>query len=87
MPASGSSPSAGSAKAMQPRLEEHWHAARVATAALDTETGGVLVEVINRANAALARAPVRRTARAPPPLPRERAIESLLPNCWAFARP
>ena len=43
------------AKAMQPRLEEHWRAARVATAALDTETGGVLVEVINRANAALAR--------------------------------
>ena len=43
------------AKAMQPRLEAHWHAARVATAALDTETGGVLVEVINRANAALAR--------------------------------
>jgi len=47
------------AKAMQPRLEEHWHAARVATAALDTETGGVLVEVINRANAALAKRPMR----------------------------
>jgi DNA-binding MarR family transcriptional regulator len=46
------------AKAMQPRLEEHWHAARVATAVLDTETGGVLVEVINRANAALARRPL-----------------------------
>lgn len=45
------------AKAMQPRLEAHWHAARVATAALDTETGGVLVEVINRANAALAKRP------------------------------
>ena len=46
------------AKAMQPRLEEHWRAARVATAVLDTETGGVLVEVINRANAALARQPM-----------------------------
>jgi DNA-binding MarR family transcriptional regulator len=39
--------------ALLPRLEDHWHAARAATAALDTETGGVLVEVINRANAAL----------------------------------
>jgi len=47
------------AKAMQPRLEAHWHAARVATAALDTETGGVLVEVVNRANAALATRPFR----------------------------
>ena len=43
------------ARAMLPRLEDHWRAARIATASLDTETGGVLVEVINRANAALAR--------------------------------
>ena len=42
-------------KAMLPRLEDHWRAARIATASLDTETGGVLVEVINRANAALSR--------------------------------
>lgn len=41
------------ATALLPRLEDHWHAARAATAALDTEIGGVLVEVINRANAAL----------------------------------
>ncbi len=45
------------AKAMLPRLEDHWRAARIATASLDTETGGVLVEVINRANAALERRP------------------------------
>jgi MarR family transcriptional regulator, organic hydroperoxide resistance regulator len=44
-------------KAMVPRLEDHWRAARIATASLDTETGGVLVEVVNRANAALARRP------------------------------
>ncbi len=43
--------------AMLPRLEDHWRAARIATATLDTETGGVLVEVINRANAALAERP------------------------------
>lgn len=44
-------------KALLPRLEDHWRAARIATASLDTETGGVLVEVINRANAALDRRP------------------------------
>jgi DNA-binding MarR family transcriptional regulator len=43
--------------ALLPRLEDHWRAARIATASLDTETGGVLVEVINRANAALERRP------------------------------
>jgi len=43
--------------ALLPRLEDHWRAARIATASLDTETGGVLVEVINRANAALDRRP------------------------------
>jgi len=44
-------------QALLPRLEDHWHAARIATASLDTETGGMLVEVINRANAALDRRP------------------------------
>ena len=44
-------------QALLPRLEAHWRAARIATASLDTETGGVLVEVINRTNAALDRLP------------------------------
>lgn len=44
-------------KALLPRLEDHWHAARAATAMLDTETGGVLVEAVNRANAALSATP------------------------------
>ncbi|MGN6818220.1 MAG: MarR family winged helix-turn-helix transcriptional regulator [Sphingomonas sp.] len=45
------------AQALLPRLQDHWRAARIATASLDTETGGVLVEVINRANEALDRRP------------------------------
>ena len=43
----------GEATALMPRLEHHWKAAEAATAALDEEIGGVLIDVVNRANAAL----------------------------------
>lgn len=43
----------GEATALMPRLEHHWKAAEAATAALDEEIGGVLIEIVNRANAAL----------------------------------
>ena len=41
------------ATALMSRLERHWQAAAAATAALDAEIGGVLIEAVNRANAAL----------------------------------
>lgn len=45
--------------ALLPRLERHWATARAATEALDTVVGGMLVDAVARANAALAERPFK----------------------------
>ena len=45
--------------ALMPRLERHWATARAATEALDTAVGGMLVDAVERANAALAERPFK----------------------------
>ncbi|MFA5965038.1 MAG: MarR family transcriptional regulator [Sphingomonas sp.] len=44
---------------IMPQLEQQWDATARATAALDRETGSVLIDAVNRANAALATRPFR----------------------------
>jgi DNA-binding MarR family transcriptional regulator len=43
--------------AIIPQLERQWRATTAATVALDAETGGIMIDAVNRANAALARRP------------------------------